>query len=48
MLMAVVARMLGSHSGFVIAIDGHSCPGELQGQQSQQENRQVPFHEREL
>jgi hypothetical protein len=44
MLMAMVTRMLGHHTGFVLAMAGHGCPGELQGQQHQQKDRQVPFH----
>jgi hypothetical protein len=48
MVMAVMAWGLGSHSGFVLAIAGHGCPAVLQGQQHQQENRQVLFHGREL
>jgi hypothetical protein len=48
MLMAVVTRMLDRHNGFVLAMAGHSCPAELQGQQHQQEDRQVPFHGRKL
>jgi hypothetical protein len=46
--MAVVTRVLGTHSGFVLAKASHCGPAELQGQQDQQENRQVPFHGREL
>ncbi len=48
MVMGVVTRMLGRHTGFVLTIAGHGCPAELQGQQHQQEDRQVPFHGREL
>ena len=48
MFVGVVTRVLGRHTGFVLAMAGHGCPAELQGQQHQQENRQVPFHEREL
>jgi hypothetical protein len=44
MVMGVVTRVLSSHTGFVLAIANHCCPAELQGQQHQQENRQVPFH----
>ena len=42
--MGVVTRVLGSHTGFVLAIACHCCPTELQGQQNQQKNRQVPSH----
>jgi hypothetical protein len=48
MLMAVVTRVLGRRNGFVLAMADHGCPAELQGQQHQQEDRQVPFHGREL
>jgi hypothetical protein len=48
MFVGVVTRVLGRHTGFVLAMAGHGCPAELQGQQHQQENRQVPFHEHEL
>jgi hypothetical protein len=48
MVMDVMTRVLGSHTGFVLAIANHCCPAELQRQQHQQENRQVPFHEPSL
>jgi hypothetical protein len=44
MVMAVMTWMFDRHTGFVLAMAGHGCPAELQGQQHQQENRQVPFH----
>ena len=44
MVMGVMTRVLGSHTGFVLAIACHCCPTELQGQQNQQKNRQVPSH----
>lgn len=44
MVMGVVTRVLGSHTGFVLAIACHCCPTELQGQQNQQKNCQVPSH----
>jgi hypothetical protein len=34
-VMAVVTRVLGSHTSFVLAIACHGCPAELQGQQNQ-------------
>jgi hypothetical protein len=48
MLMAVVTHVLDRHTGFVLAIADHGCPAELQGQQHQQKDRQVPFHGCEL
>ena len=34
MVMCVVTRVLGSRTGFVLAIAGHCCPAVLQGQQN--------------
>jgi hypothetical protein len=45
MVVAVMTRVLGRHSGFILAIACHCCPAELQGQQHQQENHQATFHE---
>ena len=44
MVVAVMTLVLSCNSGFVLAIACHGCPAELQGQQHQQENRQIPFH----
>jgi hypothetical protein len=44
MVVTVVARVVGGHFGFMLAIASHCCPAELQGQQSQQNDRQEPFH----
>jgi hypothetical protein len=44
MVMGVMTRVLGSHTGFVLAITNHCRPAELQGQQNQQENHQTTFH----
>jgi hypothetical protein len=48
MVVAVMTRVLGRQSVFVLAIACHGCPAELQGQQHQQENRQAPFHDGRL
>lgn len=48
MFVGVVTRVLSLDTCFVQAMADHGCPAELQGQQHQQEDRQVPFHGREL
>jgi hypothetical protein len=44
MVVTVVAWVVGSQTRFMLAITSHCCPAELQGQQNQQENHQIPFH----
>ncbi len=36
--------MVGGHFRFMLAIDRHCCPAELQGQQNQQKDRHPLFH----
>jgi hypothetical protein len=45
MVMGVVNWVMGSHAGFMLAMAKHGCPAQLQGQQNQQKNGQVPFHD---
>jgi hypothetical protein len=40
----VMSRMVGCHTGFMRAIHSHCCPAELQGQQREQKDGQVPTH----
>jgi len=39
-----VSRVVGSHTGLMLAIASHCCPAELQGQQNQQKDCQELFH----
>ena len=44
MLVQMMAEMLRRFSFFVLAIQGHRCPGELERQQCQQQNEEAFFH----
>ena len=47
MLVIVMAEVLRSRPGLVLAIAGHRCPGELEWQKNEDEDRKPAAHGRD-